>query len=187
MLKNIAFYSNVPQCGKSTSAKYLVENYKYTLLGLAKPFKDMLEVLFRHYGFSEKRIERMMYGDLKEEIIPEIGKSPRELMVTIGTDWGVKMVNPLIWCYPTLINVPSYPLVLEDMRQPHEYNFYKDFIKVKIVRDSGFEVKYCSDGLLKDYEFDYIIDNNSSFEDLYMKLDVIAVQSGLDSLLEKGV
>lgn len=59
------------------------------------------------------------------------------------------------------------------MRQLNEYKYFKDFIKIRIVRKNNFKKTHSSDGQLNDCRFDYVIDNNRSLEELYDILDTI--------------
>jgi hypothetical protein len=36
-------------------------------------------------------------GALKETVLPDIGKSPRQLMQTLGTEWGRQMIGENTW------------------------------------------------------------------------------------------
>jgi hypothetical protein len=41
--------------------------------------------------------EHFFDRQLKETPLPVIGKSPREIMQTLGTEWGRRLVNPDLW------------------------------------------------------------------------------------------
>ena len=85
---NIGFYSPIMQSGKSTSLNYLKDKYGYQSVVLARTLKRMVGVFLEDLGYSCDKIQRMIYGDLKEYIIPEIGKTTRELMISLGSSWG---------------------------------------------------------------------------------------------------
>lgn len=42
-------------------------------------------------------VERLRDRDVKEAVIPWIGKSPRQMLQTLGTDWGRGMICDRIW------------------------------------------------------------------------------------------
>lgn len=76
--------------GKDTVANFIVAargGYKY---GFANPMRDILRVI----GID---MDDPYWQDHKEEIIPALGKSPRQIMQTLGTEWGRNMVNEDLW------------------------------------------------------------------------------------------
>lgn len=75
--------------GKDTVADMLVEQgmVKYSF---AAPLKAGVRVMF---GLTRDHTD----GDLKEDIVPWIGRSPRYLMQTIGTEYGRELVATDIW------------------------------------------------------------------------------------------
>lgn len=55
-------------------------------------------MFFRYAGFDDGTIERMIDGDLKEIEQPALmGRSPRYLMETLGTEWGRNLVRDDVW------------------------------------------------------------------------------------------
>lgn len=77
-------------CGKNAAAKILVDNYSFVEMSLAEPMKNGLMTMM---GWGPE----MINGELKETSIEGIGKSPRELMQTLATEWGRNTVHPDIW------------------------------------------------------------------------------------------
>ena len=73
-------------CGKSTVAEIMRENYGYSRHSFAQPIKDMLEAM----GLTK---EELYNPKLKEIVIPEFGKSPREIMQLLGTEFGRSMIK----------------------------------------------------------------------------------------------
>lgn len=60
---------------------------------------------------------------IKEEIIPWLGKSPRQLLQTLGTEWGRKMIHPEIWVRAAMEKVRAAPdttFVITDTRFDNE-------------------------------------------------------------------
>lgn len=85
-----------------------------TLIGIAGPAragKDTVAAQLRARGFETmafaEPLRWMLYAGLgidplspslgKEEPIPWIGRSPRELLQTLGTEWGRELINPDLW------------------------------------------------------------------------------------------
>lgn len=76
--------------GKDTVASLLVRSHGYVRYSFAGPLKKMLTVGF---GLTREHLE----GDLKEKVLEPLGKSPRELMQTLGTEWARDMVHQDTW------------------------------------------------------------------------------------------
>jgi hypothetical protein len=75
-------------CGKDTVASFMPNFQRYAL---ASPIKLALEVMF---GFDPA-----IWDDrqLKETVVPWLGKSPRQLAQTLGTEWGRHHVDHDLW------------------------------------------------------------------------------------------
>lgn len=82
----LAMYGRA-RSGKDTAADYLAQQlglYKYAF---AEPLKTMLKSVFGDH-FHE--------GD-RSGICPETGKSYREMMQTLGTEWGRELMTQDVW------------------------------------------------------------------------------------------
>lgn len=73
--------------GKDTVAKHLHKRHLSNLRAFADPLKAMLEAAFGN---------QFRTGD-RELPIDWLGKSPRQLMQTLGTEWGRQAVHPELW------------------------------------------------------------------------------------------
>ena len=80
--------------GKDTVRQILEQQHGYIGLGFADPIRNMLRTLFSDNGISE---EWMDARNLKEQPIPALGKSYRELAQTLGTEWGRKVLGEDFW------------------------------------------------------------------------------------------
>lgn len=81
-------------CGKDTIARFLCDTQEFRQIALADPIRDGIEAMF---GISR---EFLTDRDLKETSLKQIfgfDKSPRQLMQTLGTEWGRNMIDPNIW------------------------------------------------------------------------------------------
>ena len=76
--------------GKDTVGAYLARAHNFSLLAFADPIRDALMAAF---GLDY----RVFKPENKEVVIDWIGQSPRQLMQTLGTDWGRDMVKNTIW------------------------------------------------------------------------------------------
>lgn len=88
-LKLIAF-TGPAGCGKDTAAIHLAGNYGFVKVSFAEAMKEGVKTMF---GLDDDHV----YGSKKEDIIPELGVSPRHILQTLGTDWGRTMLHPDIW------------------------------------------------------------------------------------------
>lgn len=79
--------------GKDSVADYLVKHRGFVKLSFAAKMKDGIKTMM---GWDDKMITDR---ELKETPISGLGKSPREMMQTIATDWGRDMVHPDIWLH----------------------------------------------------------------------------------------
>lgn len=89
--------SGFAQSGKTTVANYIEERYGFERKHIAEPLRDMIVPLLRANGVAEDLIPRYLTGDLKEEVIPEIGVSSRSLQISLGTRWGREAVSRDLW------------------------------------------------------------------------------------------
>lgn len=81
-------------CGKDTIARFLCDTQEFRQIALADPIRDGIEAMFR---ISR---EFLVDRDLKERSLRQVfgfDKSPRQLMQTLGTEWGRNMIDPNIW------------------------------------------------------------------------------------------
>lgn len=78
-------------CGKDTIASFLCEAHGFVQIALADPLRDGLKAML---GVTDEQLYRR---DLKEAPIDWIGRSPRELLQTLGTEWGREHVAADLW------------------------------------------------------------------------------------------
>lgn len=78
------------RCGKDTVADLLRRHHEFSKLAFAGPIKDML------IGAGLCRREDLDGAD-KEKPLPHLGVSPRQLMQTLGTNWGRDIIRKDLW------------------------------------------------------------------------------------------
>ena len=106
--------------GKSEVASRLSDQLQARRIRFAGPLKDMLRAL----GLTEHEIE----GHLKEEPCEKLcGKTPREAMVSLGTEWGRDLVGANLWSRSwerkaAWVLADGISVVAEDLRFPNEYD-----------------------------------------------------------------
>ena len=77
--------------GKDSVAEVLRSSYGIVPMKFAQPLYEMVAVMV---GCT---VESLQDRTLKEIPIPAIGKSPRELLQSIGTEWGRTFVGDDVW------------------------------------------------------------------------------------------
>ncbi len=78
------------RCGKSTAQALLAEEFGLVRLNFADPIKDALTTMLDIDFHS-------LEGAAKEEPLYHLGRSPRELMQTLGTEWGRELCGSDWW------------------------------------------------------------------------------------------
>ena len=155
--------------GKSTAAKYLVEEYGYTLIKFADPLKDMLRVI----GLGHYELE----GDGKEKPCYLLGgKTPRFAMRSLGTEWGRHTMYQDIWVEAWYrraneIVQSGGKVVCDDVRFPNEISAVK-CLPGKIINIVNPSVvskdNHISETL--NLEYDFRILNNDTITEFQEKL-----------------
>lgn len=172
-LPNIIALGGAKGSGKDTCAEYFVSN-GYVNCKFAAPLKNMLRSLLNDCGYSPKQIEDMIEGNSKDVEIPDLGnKTARQLMQTLGTEWGRDMVSQDIWTNIMLCQLRNHDnAVITDLRFPNEHASLKEFqaICIEIERPTLREQNdgHISENLSKEIPFDDVIINDGSIEDLHM-------------------
>lgn len=91
-----------------------------TVIQLADPIYDMLAVML---GVS---VEQLRDREFKESPVPWVGKSPRELLQTLGTEWGRNTIRQDLWIVVArrriaeLLEAGRGPVVVADVRFDNE-------------------------------------------------------------------
>ena len=107
--------------GKSTVAEILKEKYGYRRLSFATPLKDMIMAM----GVTEDEIFNL---DLKEKPIERFGgRSPRELLQLLGTEFARNMVCQDVWVKAVEARIESNDqIVIDDVRFPNEAEMIRE-------------------------------------------------------------
>ena len=117
-------------CGKNTVADFLCETHGFVQIALADPLRDGLKAML---GLTAEQLHRR---DLKETPIDWIGKSPRELLQTLGTEWGRELVADDLWLRVAarrIARIKAYPphlhvagIVVSDIRYENEADWLRE-------------------------------------------------------------
>lgn len=198
-MKNlIGIYSPKPQSGKSTVFEILSEVAGFERVPFASYPKEIATYLLQITGVPDFEAQRLVYTD-KEEQIPGFppGITSRFLLQQFATNFARDTIDPSIWIRAWANTVSTIPedspnIVVDDVRFENEVKVIKEMggYLWKIERPclsrkdspkvSTFwwflrellipEKQHHSEGNLDHVEFDVVIINDGSLEDLKEKV-----------------
>lgn len=159
--------------GKDSVGGMLRNTFGFKTLAFADPIRQMLAA---GLGLTPGHFE----GKLKEEVIDWLGKSPRQLMQTLGTEWGRSLISPTIWLdiaeRKTLqYNADRFNVVITDVRFDNEASLIRKmggevwhiYRPGQAINDSAHVseagVTFCTE--------DRRIDNDGSLADLFNEVE----------------
>jgi len=141
-----------------------------TQYAFADPLKEMLEVVFG---------DRFRCGD-RETPIWWLGKSPRHLMQTLGTEWGRQQVHPDLWVLLAEQELNLYRgrkyvgMVVSDVRFDNEAEWIvrEGGLLIEIRRPDAEQVSdHLSEAGISMEHPRVLVMNDGSLEQLYERLD----------------
>ena len=162
----IALYATGPQMGKTTVANHLVDSHGYASVKFAGGLKTLVYTLLRQFKDDPTWAYACIEGDQKEVPLKWLnGKTPRDLMVTMGTDWGRMTIDPNIWVKLAYTRIRTMleagqNVVVDDMRFPNEYKTLASlsarFCQIRVANETA-PAPSSTEGLLTgEYFEDYI-------------------------------
>lgn len=173
MIIGLGFKARV---GKDTVGAHLISKHSFVQESFAYPLKEYIgrQIL----GFNDKQL----YGDWKEVMDPDWGKTPRQMLQLIGTDALREVVHNDIWIIPMKRKLKEHmrnnkSVVITDMRFPNEAKLIKNLggKLVKIHREDPDKItgeKHSSEVGLEEFnDWDLVLENNGSLEELFAKVD----------------
>lgn len=190
MTKLIALHSSVPQSGKSTVANILYLNHDFYTVPFALSIKRMVTtfLLEAEIGLNYPESMTKFIENYKSSKISELNLdlnlchvTVRNLMQTLGTEWGRTHVHPDIWIMLWTLKAQSYfnrnvKVCVDDLRFANEALAVRNLGGEiwKIVRpehnvDHSI-INHASEHGLDDKLFDRVIINDGSIDDLKNKI-----------------
>lgn len=163
--------------GKDTAATYLAAQFGLLVYALASPLKrSLIEMLNLPASIFD--------GADKEKPLPWLGKSPRELMQLLGTEWGRHQVHPQLWLLLAEMNLANHlevspharGFVISDVRFENEADWIraKGGIVVHLHRpDAPGVTAHSSESGIAVCDNDLVIHNDGTLEDLYAALEAL--------------
>lgn len=168
----IGLYSPAPSCGKTTVANILHE-FGYSRAPFAAPLKRMACKFLTEIGYDHAEADRLVWGD-KEFLIPELGVTVRHILQTLGTEWGRQCIHESLWIYAWSRSLQEHPKACVD-----DVRFFNEAMEIKarggqmwlILRpDVEYVTTHASEGGLAGFQFDAVIENDGSLDDLRQKV-----------------
>ncbi len=166
------------QSGKDSVADYLEVQHGFIGMAFADPIKNAIDVMFG---------EDVDDGRDKEAPIRWIGKSPRELMQTLGTEWGRQMICEDIWvrCLGNAMSEnldtnDPHPIVIADVRFENEARWIRNHGgKIWLIRrpDAAPVRPHSSEDGIPEELLNGIIDNDGTLAELHKKVNVALLMS----------
>lgn len=160
--------------GKDTAAAWLFGRHGFERYAFADPLRSMLGQLLADAGVDPGYLYE---SAAKELVIPELGVSARQLMQTLGTEWG-RSLRPDFWLRMAelALGLPDAPvhdrIVISDVRFPDEAAWIKargGFV-LRIERPTAPGVRaHVSEAL--QFAADATIDNSLTLALLHLQLD----------------
>lgn len=164
MTLKIAFGGNMGS-GKDTCVDYLCTKYpEHTRISFAGALYDILSYAQEKCGFEKNK--------------------DRKFLQFIGTEWA-RNIDKNVWINIVLCKDIEGIGLLSDIRFPNEFNALKNngWICIKVTRNNidknrvgngdNTHSSELSINDIKDEDWDFILDNNSTKEELYKRIDKI--------------
>jgi hypothetical protein len=167
--------------GKNTLAGLLIDEIKvngtnsYKCMAFADPIKEIVMTMFPRAN------RNCLYGpsQLRSESIPGAFKDGkpltyRQALIDVGTEVGRKY-SDRIWLENfdhRFESVVSDLVIVTDVRFRNEFDHLKEkgFFQIRLYRETGMapihHISETGQSSIKDEEFDYVLFNNKSLEDL---------------------
>lgn len=161
--------------GKDTVALHLWNEHNLRRYSFAAPLRDMLGELLGDVDWDDR--------EWKERKIDWIGKSPRELLQTLGTEWGRNLVHPHLWvlraeqewqCITQRLHGLADGMVVSDVRFTNEADWIisRGGTLIEILRPDAAPVASHASEQQDLAAFPrYVVRNTGTFNDLRLAID----------------
>jgi hypothetical protein len=162
--------------GKDTAANYLASQYAFMAYAFAAPLKTALQLMFN-------LTEEQLNGALKEVPLANIGKSPRELMQLLGTEWGRHLVHNDLWLLLARQQLDDalefnnewlQGFVINDVRFENEATWIRNQggTVLHLLRPDAAPVNpHVSEAGVAIHDNDFVVHNDADLPHLYAQLD----------------
>ncbi len=192
MIRIIGLYSPAQGSGKTTMAEAIelvpIGGVSFVRVPFAGPLKAMMRALLVEAGAGPDEIREIMAGSLKESPTPFlVGRSARQAMQWLGTEWGRNLMDQDFWIEIWKRRVATelargYGVVADDVRFPNEAETVRSLqgLMVSIERPGQVAAgQHTSEGGLARWPFDLTLSNNFSTQNDWMLRSRHAVERAI--------
>lgn len=181
-MKVIGLFSPAPGCGKTTVATEIMRLGNHAWVPFAGVLKAMLTELLKGAGYERADAHRLIIHEkeLPLSLLPG-NPTPRHLMRTIGTEWGMQQVHQDLWVEVWKAQALRLPrVVADDVRFVNEAAAVRELggelwcIERPGLSDSS---GHASEAGLGEEMFDRVIVNDGSVMDLRRKVGLALHQA----------
>jgi len=162
--------------GKDTVADFLVEAHGFHKVSFASPMKKALNIMFNW------EMEQWDDREWKERTLKELGKSPRQLAQTLGTEWGRELVNPRLWLLVAAKEIKRHQkVVISDVRYDEEAEYVRAIGGriFMIDRPGTVKLNHKSSGELSPEYVDVQVNNSASIAQLKKQVNIALMFGGI--------
>ena len=165
---NIIGMAGRARSGKDTAADFLVDNYGFVKVSFAWPLYQSLKTM----------LSVDLQDVAKEEPFEWLGVSPRQLLQTLGTEWGREMIHPDIWVLIMQRRIAALSrsgvtkIVISDVRFQNEADLIRRHgMLLHLSRDAATDVNaHCSENGLEVNAGEFLFRNDSDITELHTRL-----------------
>lgn len=164
--------------GKNAVGDYLHSEHDFECMAYADPIKNAISAIL------DAPREALEDREVKEKEIEWLGKSPRQLMQLLGTEWGRGLVHPDVWLLIAnsrikhLRNMANTTrIVVTDVRFENEAESIREQGGhiVHILREAPSIAAHKSEAGVRMQSGDYVIYNERDLQHLYTQAERIYV------------
>jgi hypothetical protein len=181
--------SGKKRSGKTTVANYLIAKHGFVEVSWAEPLKEIIGR--KLFGLTDDQL----YGpaELREAVVEEWGKSPRQILQIVGTDLFRKHFDMDFWVKIGMREIKKHQaagnnkIVISDTRFPNEamavLALKGSCINVRKIANADDpktpDDNHASENALDNWEFDYVIQSFAGEIDLlYEKMEHVLKDLG---------
>jgi hypothetical protein len=171
--------SGYAQTGKDTIADYLISDYGFVRVAFADPIREALYKLDPKVRLGESAGVSIRHAvdNVGWEEVKKLSSDTRELLQRLGTEVGREMFGETFWVDKAMEKARKHErVVFTDVRYPNELEtvLRASGAVWRVVKDSVSAVnRHLSETALDHYQFQNIIFNNGTKEDLYGSVDLL--------------
>lgn len=181
-MKIIAF-GHTKGIGKDTAAKFLAtiiktqsgnKNNNVVQVNFASKIKSIAYDIYKHKGLQDEQYYEE-HPEQKNQILPNLGKSPREIWIHVGNT--LRLIDDEVWIDYPMNKISCDVLLFRDLRFPTEANkiIAKGGICVKITNNRVSHTSDVADDALLNFDqWHSTIENNGTLNELHNKMEIFA-------------